>query len=420
MNRGERRKLAKLSSKKASSMIYNKQQLIELASNKLVNDDLVQALKIYKQILELSPDDPSVLHFAGITCYKLGNYTEAVQLFNEAIHYAPNYAEVYNSKGIVLLQQKQYQESRECFEYSIKLKPSYDNAYLNLGDALIGLNLLEDAIENYEKALAFNNDNIEAAYKLAGCCLSKDDYKSAIQYCDYSLQLNPHCQNGLAYKAIASIANKNIEQWKYLYDFDEMIKQFHIQTPNTFSSIEDFNAALEKDILSHNSLIWEPLDRVTNGGAVTSDLLLHPTRSLKLLEKSIKKIINNFIEIMPSCNDHPFYQLKPKKYKITLIGSILKQKGIHPPHIHENSWLSGVYYVNTPKAVFKDDLDHHGWLEFGRPDIDLCNENILKVTARYPEPGTLLIFPSYFFHGTIPFDSDEKRIGIAFDLYPIN
>ena len=33
-----------------------------------------------------------------------------------------------------------------------------------------------------------------------------------------------------------------------------------------------------------------------------------------------------------------------------------------------------------------------------------------------PQEGTLLLFPSYFWHRTIPFDSAEQRISIAFDL----
>ena len=30
----------------------------------------------------------------------------------------------------------------------------------------------------------------------------------------------------------------------------------------------------------------------------------------------------------------------------------------------------------------------------------------------------MLIFPSYFWHGTIPFESGEDRIGVAFDVEP--
>jgi hypothetical protein len=35
-----------------------------------------------------------------------------------------------------------------------------------------------------------------------------------------------------------------------------------------------------------------------------------------------------------------------------------------------------------------------------------------------PTPGTLVLFPSYFWHGTIPFNTTDERITVAFDVVP--
>lgn len=35
-----------------------------------------------------------------------------------------------------------------------------------------------------------------------------------------------------------------------------------------------------------------------------------------------------------------------------------------------------------------------------------------------PVAGMMLLFPSYFWHRTIPFDSAQERLSIAFDLTP--
>ncbi|MFB3078779.1 MAG: putative 2OG-Fe(II) oxygenase [Lysobacterales bacterium] len=37
-----------------------------------------------------------------------------------------------------------------------------------------------------------------------------------------------------------------------------------------------------------------------------------------------------------------------------------------------------------------------------------------------PEAGLMLLFPSYFYHGTVPFDYDAQRISIAFDILPLS
>jgi hypothetical protein len=33
-----------------------------------------------------------------------------------------------------------------------------------------------------------------------------------------------------------------------------------------------------------------------------------------------------------------------------------------------------------------------------------------------PEPGMLVLFPSYMWHGTVPFSAREKRLSCAFDI----
>jgi hypothetical protein len=35
-----------------------------------------------------------------------------------------------------------------------------------------------------------------------------------------------------------------------------------------------------------------------------------------------------------------------------------------------------------------------------------------------PRVGTLVLFPSYMWHGTIPFQSTQSRTSIAFDVVP--
>jgi hypothetical protein len=40
-----------------------------------------------------------------------------------------------------------------------------------------------------------------------------------------------------------------------------------------------------------------------------------------------------------------------------------------------------------------------------------------EVKAFLPEEGLMYMFPSYFYHRTIPFDSEQKRICIAYDVF---
>jgi hypothetical protein len=42
-----------------------------------------------------------------------------------------------------------------------------------------------------------------------------------------------------------------------------------------------------------------------------------------------------------------------------------------------------------------------------------------EVRAVQPEEGMMILFPSYFYHRTVPFETGETRISIAFDVMPV-
>jgi hypothetical protein len=90
----------------------------------------------------------------------------------------------------------------------------------------------------------------------------------------------------------------------------------------------------------------------------------------------------------------------------------LQPNGFHVNHLHPMGWISSACHLSVPAAV---DSGHEGWLQFGEPGIPtdppLPPEHFVK-----PEAGRLVLFPSYMWHGTIPFGGEAPRLSIAFDL----
>ncbi len=74
--------------------------------------------------------------------------------------------------------------------------------------------------------------------------------------------------------------------------------------------------------------------------------------------------------------------------------------------------------MQVSDAVAAPEQGHDGWIEFGRP------QSIYRTTASpdirlvRPEEGLMVLFPSFFFHRTIPFEAAAERICIAFDVQP--
>ena len=419
MNRAERRRLEKEKRKNKVAQPASFEELLQPAMHKLQVGDIKQADKLFHKLVTSFPNEPTSLHFAGITKYQLGAYADAELLLSKTVQVAPSYAEAHNSLGIVYLEQRNHESAYQCFKNAVDIKPDYANGYTNLGNALKALNRMSEAVSAFEAALNYNPQSTEAAYSLAATLLTLDKPQAALDVSNNCLVIDPYCQNANAYKAIALSRLNQKSEWSALYNFDEMIRRIHLEVPNDFVSLQDFNDKLEKEIRNHSTLTWEPLERVTHGGAVTKDMLLQPSKIIAAFEKTLRKAIDHQISKIKHESNHPFLNRVPARYRLTLIASILRAKGWHPPHIHESSWLSGVYYVRVPSAINDSSAEHAGWLQFGVPDCKMPENYTPDVTVTKPEEGLAVTFPSYFFHGTIPYAGDGERIGIAFDVYPL-
>jgi uncharacterized protein (TIGR02466 family) len=420
MNRHERRQAKKLRiTGGASPRIGGSDDLKRLALAHLQSGRWDDAEALYKKAWAIDPSDPDVLHFLGIIAYRTGRYDLATTRLTEATRVAPGYAEVHNNLGILLLEQQKFDQAITRFRRAVSLKPNYAAAYANLGNALRKSGSPKDATASYRRAIQLNPRHKEAHYWLAAALLSQGDLAAVIRICDDCLELDPLCQHALAYQAVAQYGLNKEAEAKSLVDFATMVVKAQIRAPSLFDDIEAFNEALIADIRAHPSLIWEPADRVTRGGSVTKDLLDSPTATIKSLEKALRVAIDEFRNSLPAESNHPFFGTTPEAYRLTLIASILKAGGHHPSHIHEGAWLSGVYYVNVPKVISDGDEGHAGWLEFGRPDCEIPAGCELKVSAVVPESGAVVMFPSYFFHHTIPYQDVGERIGVAFDAYRV-
>jgi hypothetical protein len=101
----------------------------------------------------------------------------------------------------------------------------------------------------------------------------------------------------------------------------------------------------------------------------------------------------------------------PTNYRLD--GWIVKMKngGAIKPHMHEKGWISGSVYINVPPKLKKDSGNLVVCVE-NEADQDAYSKSIDVVT------GSLCLFPSSLLHYTIPFEADEDRVVMAFDVVP--
>jgi hypothetical protein len=94
----------------------------------------------------------------------------------------------------------------------------------------------------------------------------------------------------------------------------------------------------------------------------------------------------------------------------------LHRSGYHTSHVHPRGWISSACYIELPDRMTTE-RSGEGILSFGAPGMITAPALPAELSVR-PEVGRLVLFPSYFWHGTLPFYSDQPRLTVAFDVVP--
>lgn len=198
----------------------------------------------------------------------------------------------------------------------------------------------------------------------------------------------------------------------------ELLRVVDLSAPPGFPSMAAFNAALAKELHRQHHDRQAPLDQTLRGGTQTLgnlfDLDLPLVSRLRAL---ISQAIDEWLSTLEHDPGDPFRSRHTGRWKFTdSWSSRLQSQGQHTNHVHPHGWISAVYYVEVP-AGCSDPVSRQGWLQFGEPDLAMAAA-FPPLTAVQPQPGRLVLFPSYWWHGTVPFQSAEVRTTVAFDILP--
>ncbi len=159
-----------------------------------------------------------------------------------------------------------------------------------------------------------------------------------------------------------------------------------------------------------------PFDQTLRGGTQTEGtLFLRSDPAIVRLRLAIEAGIRTYIDGLPPVDAaHPLLGRPRGGFRFTGSWSVrLRAGGNHVNHVHPEGWLSSALYVSLPETLGKEG-QHDGWFTTGCPQEELGLR--LPPTRRIePKPGTLVLFPSTMWHGTVPFVGGE-RLTIAFDV----
>jgi uncharacterized protein (TIGR02466 family) len=202
-----------------------------------------------------------------------------------------------------------------------------------------------------------------------------------------------------------------------LYDFDNLVGAYDIAPPAGWTDLPSYLADLAAALDRIHVYATHPSSQsLRHGSQTTYRLTGSRDPAIRAFFTAVDAPIRAHMAKVAQAAG-PAAGRHTGGYRIEGAWSVrLKPGGFHKDHFHPEGWLSSAFYVETPDAAL-DTTERQGWIRFGRPpyatEPPLDAEHYIR-----PRPGRLVLFPSYMWHGTVPFTTAERRMTIAFDIVP--
>jgi tetratricopeptide (TPR) repeat protein len=201
------------------------QQTLQQALLHHQQGSLLQAEKLYRQIIRLDPNHADAHNLLGVSCHQrrqgadavrfiqkavalnrqaapyhsnlgmayrgLGKLDEAVRCYRKALNLQPDYAEARFNLGIALHDQQKFVEAEVCFRRALAALPGNSDVLINLGNSLQAQEKFSDALDCFGQILEIDANHFEAEFNLGNCLKEQECYEPAAEHFQRAVEINP-------------------------------------------------------------------------------------------------------------------------------------------------------------------------------------------------------------------------------------
>ncbi|MCB1646425.1 MAG: tetratricopeptide repeat protein [Pseudomonadales bacterium] len=418
-----------------------------------LNNQPQLALDCYDRLAASGIDRFEIWQNKGNALSDLGRLEEAAECYRRVIAVAPDYVDAHHNLSAtlwVLGEQENFLQSYEQVFDAGNMTPAlalaYTDALLSVDRNTEAMNFLRQAgnridtgqapfldmlarshfqAGDYPTAIALHeqaltapgaNDNCRITYGITLLCAGQTD-KAVIVLKDV-LSRFPNDQMALAHymTGLQILGDPDADRLAN----PALIAGYRLPVPEGYPDLAAFNRALADYLTGLHTGKEHPYEQTLREGTQTpGNLFGREEPVLNALVAGLRTVIAQHIaRVSQEPAPYPAFRGGPD-FDFSGSWSVrLRKQGYHTQHIHPMGWFSSAYYVKVPERVRHTD-HREGWISFGEPNLSLP-KNVEPFQFEQPEPGKLVLFPSYMWHGTVPFDSDEERITVAFDVVPVH
>jgi tetratricopeptide (TPR) repeat protein len=268
-----------------------------------------------------------------------------------------------------------------------------------------------------EQAVRAQSNNSTARKLLCAAYLGVGDGAAVLAECATLLQASPDDQYLIAMQTTA-MRLLDDPRYEAACDYDKMVLSQTLETPPGWPDLSSFLTEVAARLNAlHNPhghrLLYQSLRR---GTETTQDLSRSQDPVIQALFHAFAAPIARYRDHIGQGKD----ALRRRNRGASRFNGSwsvrLHSAGYHTSHVHPRGWISSACYIQLPDSM-RAGHTAEGILSFGAPGMVTTPSLTAELSVR-PELGLLVLFPSYFWHGTLPFHSEQPRLTVAFDVVP--
>ncbi len=368
---------------------------------------LQAAEQCYRKALILRDDARG--HFnLGTNLYDQGHHEEAISEFRLALKLDPHFADAWNDLGETLRDRGEMGEAIRCYQQALQVQSDHDRALYNLGEFYCLSERLAEAIPYFEQSRF-----ADAPYRALQCLYKTGQFERFKLQFERVTTQQPHRSILMGTLSQHYATNFRLDD---TYNFCKTPMDHVLHT--RIDALAEPGSLLLKDLLhdiQHLAISERKQGRLYYGMQSAGNLLQRTESSIQRLAGLLKEQICAYRQrFAPST--YELIQAFPQNLDFASSWYLrMKQGGYLTSHIHEEGWISGCVYLKLPEK----NNAHEGSFEYSTDgdDYPRLHDDFPKQIVDQ-QVGDLVLFPSSLFHRTLPFQADQERVCVAFDVRP--
>lgn len=376
-----------------------------------------QALAAYWQVLEKQPARLATHRELNHLAWTQGRDDLYLRSFDFARERIGDDLDLMRLEGSFRLRREDWTGAEALARRALRIAPQRGDLIGLLARAMAGQGYFDASYPVFVEAIKAEPNVMLHRQEFGFTLLRGGHPGEALRIFQQVLAVAPH--DPLALAGIAQAFRETGDpRYARLVDHAKYVKIYDVKAPDGYEDVAAFNQALARELDALHLARRAPVDQSLRGGTQTTGRLFDETsRAVREVRSAIELAVADYIRTLPEEPDHPMVQRRSEAFAFAGSWSCrLAAGGQHGNHVHHEGWISSAYYVRLPDSVAADDSARRGWLKLGESNLALGERDQAEVHIK-PAVGRLVLFPSFYWHGTVPFD-DGDRLTLAFDVVP--